>query len=37
MMDALHKKWSFQLKISSVNVTKSAESGGFGHCYWGKP
>ena len=27
----LHKKWSFPLRISSVNVTKSA---GFGHIYW---
>ena len=27
----LHKKWSFPLKISSVNVTKSAVSCGFGH------
>ena len=23
---SLHKKWSFSLKISSVNVTKSAET-----------
>ena len=37
MMDALYKKWSFPLKISSVNVTKSAGSSGFGHSYWGKP
>ena len=26
-----HKKWSFPLRISSVNVTKSAVSGGSGH------
>ena len=26
-----HKKWSFPLRISSVNVTKSAENCGFGH------
>ena len=30
----LHKKWSFPLKISSVNVTKSR---GFGHIYWRNP
>ena len=29
----LHKKWSYQLRISSVNVTKSAVSYGFGHIY----
>ena len=29
----LHKKWSFQLRISSVNVKKSAVSCGFGHIY----
>ena len=28
---ALHKKWSFPLKISSVNVTQSAGNCGFGH------
>ena len=27
----LHKKWSFYLKISLVNVTKFAVSCGFGH------
>ena len=27
---SLHKKWSFPLRISSVNVTKSAVSCGFG-------
>ena len=27
----LHKKWSFSLKISLVNVTKFAVSCGFGH------
>ena len=31
---ALRKKWSFPLRISSVNVTKSAVSCGFGHIYW---
>ena len=30
---ALHKKGSFPLKISSVNVTISAASCGFGHIY----
>ena len=31
---SLHKKWSFQLRISSVNITKSAGNCGFGHIYW---
>ena len=31
---ALHKKWSFSLWISSVNVTKSAGNYGFDHIYW---
>ena len=31
---SLHKKWSFPLTISSVNVTKSAVSRGFGNIYW---
>ena len=30
----LHKIWSFPLRISSVNVTKSATSWEFGHIYW---
>ena len=30
----LHKKWSFPLRISSVNVTNTAVSCGFGHIYW---
>ena len=30
----LHKKWSFPLRISSVNVTKSGIPCGFGHIYW---
>ena len=30
----LRKKWSFSLKISSVNVTKPAVSCGFGQIYW---
>ena len=33
----LHKKWSFPLMISSVNVTKSAVSWGFGHIYGRNP
>ena len=33
----VHKKWSFPLRISSVNVTKSALSCGYGHIYWRKP
>ena len=36
-MWSLHKKWSFPLRISSVNVTKSAASCGFGHIYWRNP
>ena len=31
---ALHKKRSYPLTISSVNVTKSAGNCGFGHVYW---
>ena len=34
---SLHKRWSFQLMISSVNVTKSAGNCGFGHIYWRNP
>ena len=30
---SLHKRWSFTLRISSVNVTKSAGNCGFGHIY----
>ena len=33
----LHKKWSFTLRISSVNMTKSTVSCGFGHIYWRNP
>ena len=33
----LHKKWSFPLRISSVNVTKSAGNCEFGHIYWRNP
>ena len=30
---SLHQKWSFSLRISSVNVTKFEVSCGFGHIY----
>ena len=33
----LHKKWSFPLMVSSVNVTKSAGNCGFGHIHWKNP
>ena len=33
----LHKKWSFLLRISSVNVTKSTGKCEFGHIYWRNP
>ena len=33
----MHKKWSFPLRIFSVNVTKSAVCCGFGHIYWRNP
>ena len=33
----LYKKWSFPLRISSVNLTKSAGNCGFGHIYWKNP
>ena len=33
----LHKKWSFPLRISSVNVTKSAGDCGLGYIYWTHP
>ena len=32
-----HKKWSFPLRISSVNVTKSAGNCGLGHTYGRNP
>ena len=34
---APHKKWNFSLKISSVNVTKSAVSCRFRYIYWRNP
>ena len=33
-LSTLHKKWSFPIKIFSVNVTKSARNCGFSHIYW---
>ena len=33
----MHKKWKFPLRISSVNMTKSAVSCGFSHIYWRNP
>ena len=33
----LHKKWSFPLSISPVNVTKSAGDCRFGYIYWKNP
>ena len=33
----LHKEWSFPVRISSANVTKSAVFWGFGHIYWRNP
>ena len=34
---SLHKKWSFPLRISSVNVAKSAGNCRFGYIYWINP
>ena len=34
---SLHKKWSFPLRISLVNVTKSEKNCKFGHIYWKNP
>ena len=36
-INSLHKKWSFPLRISSVNMTKSAVSCGSGQIYWRNP
>ena len=33
VVKTLHKKWSFPLRISSENVTKSAGNCGFGYIY----
>ena len=33
----LHKKWNFQLRVSSVNVTRSTGNCEFGHIYWRNP
>ena len=37
ILSTLHKKQSFPLRISSVNVTKSAGNCRFGHIYWRNP
>ena len=34
---SLHKKWSFPLRISSINLIQSAGNCGFGHIYWRNP
>ena len=34
---ALHKKWSFPLRISLGDVTKSPGNCGFSHIYWRNP
>ena len=34
LLSTLHKKWSFPLRISSINVTKYAGNCWFGHIYW---
>ena len=34
---SLNRNWSFPLRISSVNMTKSAVNCGFGHVYWRNP
>ena len=34
---SLHKKWSFPLRISSVNEIKSVGNCIFGHIYWRNP
>ena len=34
---SLHKKWSFPLRLFSVNMNKSTISCGFGHIYWRNP
>ena len=31
------QKWSFPLRISSVNMSKSTVSCGFGHIHWKNP
>ena len=37
VQESLHKKWSFTLRISSLNMTKSAGNCGSGHIYWRNP
>ena len=36
-LSKLHKKLTFPIRISSVNVTKSTGNCGFGHIYWRNP
>ena len=36
-MLTLHKKWHFPLRVSPVNVTKSAGNCGFVYIYWTNP
>ena len=36
-LQTMHKKWSFPLKIPSVNVTKPIGNCRFGHIYWRNP
>ena len=37
LVQFLHKKWSFSLRISLVNVAKSPGNCGFDHIYWRNP
>ena len=37
MLESLHKKWSFSLRILSVKVTKFAVCCVFSHIYWSNP
>ena len=37
LVHSWHKKWSFPLRISSVNVTKSTGNCELGHIYWRNP
>ena len=37
MQITLHRKWSFLFRISSLNLSKSAVSCGFGHICWRNP
>ena len=37
LVHTIHKKWSFPLRISPINVTKSPGNCGFGHIYCRNP